>query len=532
MTDLLPMLAPVLVLTGVACILFLLGCSKAISARQVAPWLTLLALFSAVFFQIKYVPADVTIDRFTASIRLDLLSGYIIIVGCCVGIILLLLSWPADEEQTGNSGLRFGQDAGEYFALFLLSIAGLFLVAISNDLIIFFLSLELVSIPTYIMVSISRPAPVAQEAGVKYFFLGALSVALMLFGFSYFYGATGAVNFTQITQVFRRGLEVDQAPSLTSWQKLAVVLVLIGLAYKMAAFPLHFYAGDVYEGAGTPVTAFLAFVPKTAGFIALIRILSLVGGHNFAFPPWLRTLLWIIAALTMSLGNVLGLLQNNVKRVLAYSSIAHSGYVLVAVAALGSGDPHGNQLAIQGVLFYLAAYGIMNSGAFGVLMLLPSRLGSGSAETFDEIAGQGRRHVLLGLAMTIACFSLIGIPLTVGFVGKVLIILPAFHNGLRWLVIILIINAAISAAYYLRIAGTLFLRPKSALMTIDDQIISDPNAPWHQRGVAVGVIISAVLTMAFGTIPYATEMLSDYAGQSAHTAEVVPPSPPPAPTNK
>jgi NADH-quinone oxidoreductase subunit N len=288
----------------------------------------------------------------------------------------------------------------------------------------------------------------------------------------------------------------------------------------MAAFPLHFYAGDVYEGAGTPVTAFLAFVPKTAGFIALIRILTLVGGPQFTLPPELVRLLWIISALTMSIGNVLGLLQSNIKRTLAYSSIAHSGYMLVAVAALAG--PHGSFTALQGVLFYLAAYGIMNSGAFGVLMLLPSRFGSGSAETFDELAGQGRRHVLLGLVMTIACFSLIGVPLTVGFVGKVLLIRPALQNGLTWLAIILIVNAAVSAAYYLRIVGTLFLRPRSPIMGPDEQLLIDPNAPWRQRGVALGVTLSAVLTLSFGTIPPAIQLLSDCAAKGARPSIAAP----------
>ncbi len=452
-------LAPELMLTGIACILFLLGCSNKRSSRQMAPFLALIAL---VFILIPvFARRNVArIESLDSPVIVDGLAHFIRALTPLVAILLLLLAWPTNREQTGNSALEYGNDGGEFFALFLLSIAGLMLVSVSNDLILLFLALELVSIPTYIMVSISRPLAVAQEAGVKYFFLGALSVALMLFGFSYLFGATGQINMPKIGAVLQQ--TIADTGNLTSWQKLGVLLVILGLAFKMAAFPLHFYAGDVYEGAATPVTAFLAFVPKTAGFVALVKILTMVGGNNFSLlPRQMSWLLWALAALTMTAGNVLGLLQSNVKRVLAYSSIAHTGYMLVGAAALSrvvDGKPVGPE-ALGAILFYLAAYGLMNAAAFGVLMLLPSRDGENSAETFDDLAGQGRRHVGLGLAMAVACFSLIGIPLTVGFVGKLFLIVPALRSGMTLLVIVLVVNAAISAAYYLRIVATLFLRP-------------------------------------------------------------------------
>src|SRR6185503_15249318 len=182
-----------------------------------------------------------------------------------------------------NPAMSYGQDAGEFFALMLLSLTGVLLVAGANDIMLLFLGIELASIPTYIMVSISRPLAVAQEAGVKYFFLGAMSAALMLFGFSYLYGTTGSTNLYEIMQKLHpRGWE--ERPSLSPWQTLAVLMLIAGFAFKMAAVPLHFYAGDVYQGAGTPVTAFLSFVPKTAGFVALIKILFTVGGMNWVLP--------------------------------------------------------------------------------------------------------------------------------------------------------------------------------------------------------------------------------------------------------
>src|SRR5207248_6233580 len=205
-----------------------------------------------------------------------------------------------------------------------------------------------------------------------------------------------------------------------------------GFAFKLAAVPLHFYAGDVYQGAATPVTALLSFVPKTAGMVALLKILYCVGGGVWAVPHEIARLIWVRAALTTTVGNVLGLLQLNVKRVLAYSSIAHTGYMLVGVTALLSADGNSEvqNEALQGVLFYLAAYGIMNAAAFGVLMLLPARgedraAPATSAETFEDLAGTGRDHPALGLAMAVACFSLIGLPLTVGFFGKFYLVRPA-----------------------------------------------------------------------------------------------------------
>jgi NADH-quinone oxidoreductase subunit N len=508
-------LAPELMLSGVACILFLLGCSNKKSSRQMAPFLALIALV----FVLVPVFARKSVGRLEpmdSSVVVDGIASYIRMLTPVVAILLLLLAWPTNREQTGNSALDYGNDGGEFFALFLLSIAGLMLVSVANDLILLFLALELVSIPTYIMVSISRPAAVAQEAGVKYFFLGALSVAVMLFGFSYLYGATGQINMPKIGAVLQQ--TIGSTGNLAAWQKMGVLLVILGLAFKMAAFPLHFYAGDVYEGAATPVTAFLAFVPKTAGFVALFKILAMVGGDDFALlPKQIAWLLWALAALSMTVGNVLGLLQSNVKRVLAYSSIAHTGYMLVGAAALAGvsdGRPVG-PVALQGILFYLAAYGLMNAAAFGVLMMLPSRDGEGSAETFDDLAGQGRRHVGLGLAMAVACFSLIGMPLTVGFAGKLFLIVPALRGGMTILVIILVVNAAISAAYYLRIVGSMFLRPAAAAEQEGAMMVGGPAAPRMQVTVLIAVIGSVVATLGFGAIPQATELLLEQARVAA-----------------
>jgi len=538
-------LLPELTLVTVACLLFLLGVSPKPSSRHLSAWIALITLASLFFVQLSVVAKETILGMGPLDITRTVNSGafvqYVRLIVTGVGAVLVLLAWPTNRDATGSDSMNFGQEAGEFFALMLLSLTGVLLVASTNDIILLFLGIELASIPTYIMVSISRPLPVAQEAGVKYFFLGAMAAAIMLFGFSYLYGTTGQTKLDEIAKMLHPASS-NGVTVLTSWQTLAVVMVLAGFTFKISAVPLHEYAGDVYQGAATPVTAFLAFVPKTSGFLAIIKVLSAVGGPHYSIPPLIINLLWVLAALTMTVGNSLGLLQFNVKRVLAYSSVAHSGYMLVGITALAKaaqtfqGDPakaaEVQAMAIAGVLFYLAAYGIMNSGAFGVLMLLPSRDAGDSvrpdgpqpapvattAETYDDLAGQGKRHVALGLAMAVCCFSLIGIPLTVGFIGKVYLIQPALASGLTWLVVITMVNAAISAAYYLRIVATMFLRPAP------DAELGTPGAPVYARhhaaphGLAaiahapfplsVAVVLSVAGTIMFGTLVPAVEGLT------------------------
>jgi NADH-quinone oxidoreductase subunit N len=573
MDSLVWLLLPELILAAVACALFIFGLSKNVSTRRMTALIALVALAVVLIIQMLRVSGGAPgtgYDNYggygdggaaTGTVRIGEFAQYIKLIAAGVGILLLLLAWPTRDDGSGNSALDYGSDAGEFYGLMLLSLTGIFLVAGANDIMLLFLGLELTSIPTYVMVSMSRPLPIAQEAGVKYFFLGAMSAALMLFGFSYLYGTTGSTNLYQIMQTLHPG-GWGQRAVLSPWQTLAVVMLIAGFAFKIAAVPLHFYAGDVYQGAATPVTAFLSFVPKTSGFVALIKLLFAVGGPSWLLPqPLVKPngmgLLWVLAALTMTVGNVLGLLQYNVKRVLAYSSIAHTGYMLVALAALAALTAPQREQAIKGVLFYLAAYGIMNAGAFGVLMLLPARDGQGAAETFEDIAGQGRRHVGLGLAMAVCCFSLIGIPLTVGFLSKLLIIKPALvaassggapgqpanpiRSAMVWLVVITMINAAISAAYYLWIVATMFLRsdePPYMRSPASGTAAPATETTWSRSPPPLGrpawpiltaVLLSVVGTLVFGMIPPATDLLGAGAEKAMQLEGSIPPSPGTAP---
>ena len=552
MNQIFSVLWPEILLTTVGSLLLLLGVVQSAAARRFAPFVALASLLVVFIAFFSNLPLDYAQDQWH-TVSLFTFQTYVRLITAGTGMLLVLLAWPTNADGTGNPAIMYGHEAGEFFGLMLLSLAGILLVASANDIVVLFLGIELASFPTYIMVSISRPLPVAQEAGVKYFFLGAMAAAVMLFGFSYLYGTTGQTKLTEIARVIHLG-----GPN-HEWQLMAVIMLLAGFAFKIAAVPLHAYAGDVYQGAATPVTAFLAFVPKTSGFIAILKVLfyvGQVGDAHWVVPDNIAKFLWVIAVLTMFVGNVLGLLQHNIKRTLAYSSIAHSGYMLAGVTALvSSADPAVQAAALGGVLFYLASYGVMNSGAFGVLMLLPSRdtriggylepseantpqvlAATGtSAETFDDIAGQGRKHLGLGIAMAVCCWSLTGLPLTVGFFGKFYLIKPAFMAGdanpeirtrMTWLVILLVINAAISAAYYLRIIAAMFLRPEPARPaprattspeeTVDE--IGRIGRPWP---VMIGVGLAVFGTLAFGVDFPAVNHLAN----RAQTAQIEPGSP-------
>lgn len=540
MYELLVLIWPETLLVVVGCVLLLLGITHKPSVRRLAPVFAVGTLVVTFAILLGSGTSDTALwDRWN-TVYIFKLQEYIKLIAAGASILLALLAWPTNPDATGNPSIEYGHECGEFYGLMLLSIAGIFVVASANDIILLFLGIELASFPTYIMVSISRPLPVAQEAGVKYFFLGAMAAALMLFGFSYLYGTTGQTNLERIAGA------MDLASPGHAWQLLAVVMVIVGIAFKLAAVPLHAYAADVYQGAATPVTAFLAFVPKTSGFVALIKVLYYVSQHSVGsetvhwfLPDTISKLLWVLAVLTMFVGNVLGLLQYNVKRVLAYSSIAHTGYMLVGVTVLVSTDrPEVQAAALGGVLFYLAAYGIMNTGAFGVLMMLPSRdreLGGflepadrtpeapaatgTSAETFDDIAGQGRNHPALGVAMFVCCWSLTGLPLTIGFFGKAFLIVPAWQAAtgaistrMTWLVVLTVINAAISAAYYLRIIATMYLRPEPSPIILGPSTAPPAPEPAAASGrpwpIMTGIGLSVLGTIAFGVYLPATDALS------------------------
>ncbi len=498
---------PELILLVAAAILFVMGGSSSTGARKTAPLVALGAIacaFVTGLYALKPfldgsshgVYSDVS-----QSLTITGFSAFIRVISIGVGSLFVLLAWPTSSDGSGNRAINFSTETAEYFALLLLAITGISVVSASSSLATLFLGIELASIPTYIMVAMSRPQGIAQEAGIKYFFLGAVSAALMLLGISYLFGVTGELNLNAIASVI--GAQHGVSSPLTS---LAIVLLVMSFLFKMAAFPLHFYAGDVYQGAATPVTAAIAFIPKITGVAALLKVLYVAGGGHWLVDPKLAKLLWILALLTMTIGNVLGLLQYNVKRVLAYSSIAHSGYLLMAIVTII--NPVSNEIrsdSLAGILYYILIYGIMNVAAFGVLVLLPSKIpqAARSAETYDDLAGLGWKHPVLGVIMAISCFSLIGIPSTAGFLGKLYLLKPAIqsasvgpdnsivHSSLLWLAIFTLINAAISAGYYLKIVVTMWSSGNST---------SEEEASHSGNPIALATTVAALVVIVLGLV--------------------------------
>jgi len=476
----------IVMLIGATACLFI-GLSRGKGPRRSTPWIAAATLVIAALMVCH--KSGVT-DEAGA---LAGLAGYIKLAVAGIGLILLLVAagvpnrlrqtLDAEAAKTFEPGDVM---TGEFYAFFLLSLTGVMLTAGAGDLVWLFLALELTSLPTYVMVATSRDRIEAQESAVKYFFLGALSAAVFLYGFALIYGATGSTEFAEIARIAQAQIAANggNVPGLLL---MGLVLSIVGVCFKIAAAPMHFYAADVYEGAATPVAAFLAFVPKTAGAVALILLLSFVG---WPLPAPIAALLWIIAAATMTLGNVLGLLQDNVKRVLAYSSIAHSGYIVVGLLA----GPAVNEAAggalgdgIAAVLFYLVAYGLGTIASFAVLGCL--RAGDREAQTYQHISGLHKNHPFLAALMLVSVLSLVGLPPLIGFLGKVYLIGSAYGAGYTLLVIILVLNSAISAAYYLRIASACYFGEP------DGSVTSAGLFPRY-----AGALIAATLAVVLGIV--------------------------------
>lgn len=398
----------------------------------------------------------------------------------CVGLVDRRLEQAFAAGRAPFDAIRVMR--GEFFAFLLLSIAGCSLIASAPDLIWLFLALELVSLPTYIMVATSRGSRKAQEAAVKYFFLGAMSSAMLLYGFALLYGAAGTLELVPMRAIFA---EQAAAGGVSMLAIVGMVLVVFALAYKIAAVPMHFYAPDVYEGAAAPVSAFLAFVPKTAGFLALIVVLSTMGwsGHSTfvggpdggaivaierGLPQPITALLWMIAVLTMTLGNIGALLQKSVKRMLAYSSIANSGYMLIGVIAGVGGT--GGISGINATLFFLLCYALMNIATFGPLASL-ERNGE-EIDTVEDLAGLRARHPAMAAMLAIGAGSLIGLPPLLGFWGKLYLFAAGIEAGQVLLVVIAAVNSGVSVWYYLRL--------------ISEPLVSAPNA----RSETIGAVPS------------------------------------------
>lgn len=403
-------------------------------------------------------------DLFGGMFVHDPLTVFFTLLFVAVGVLSVLVSWDYVKRTMINQA--------EYYALLLSSLLGMIIMAASNDLITIFLGLELMSLSLYIMVGFRRSRLESNEAALKYFLLGAFASGFLLYGIAMLYGATGTSNLARMGE-FLSDTPLRDNPLLL----IGALLVFTGFGFKVAAVPFHMWTPDAYEGAPTAVTGFMSAGAKAAGFAALLRV-----GLRALEPvqaDWTQ-LLAVIAFLTMTVGNVTALLQNNLKRMLAYSSIAHAGYILVAVTA---GGAEGASAAV----FYLAVYSFMNLGAFAILTMM----GRGRDERVlvSDLAGLGFRQPFLGLAMTLFMISLGGIPPTSGFMGKVYVFSAAMKNpALLWLVIAGVLNSVISVFYYLRVTVAMYMREPEG----------EPVGVSWGVPVAVALILALAATLYFG----------------------------------
>lgn len=370
---------------------------------------------------------------------------------------------------------RMDIERGEYYALLLFSLVGMMLMAQASDLIVTFIALELLSIPLYVMAAIAYPKRDSEEAGLKYFLLGAFASGFVVYGIALVFGATGSTALSQILAAVSTG--AANLPLLLA----GAGLILVGFGFKVAAVPFHMWTPDVYQGAPTPVTAFMAAGAKIAGFAALLRIFA-IGLPALAAD--LTQVLVVLSALSMLVGNFVAIAQTDIKRMLAYSSIAQAGYILMAFVPYA--NPDVRELSVAAALFYLAAYTLTSFGAWGVVIALEKADGSGFK--IDDYAGLGRRQPLLAAAMTVFMLSLIGLPPTLGLVGKIYLFRAVIAGGYYPLAVVGVLTSMLSAFYYLRVVVKMYMQDGEPLVT-------------RERWLDLTVVAMAVLTVVISLFP-------------------------------
>ena len=402
---------------------------------------------------------------FSNTIRIDSFSLFFTFLVIAVAGVVILSSF----EYMAVQKIR----AGEYYALILFGAVGMVLMSSAIELVLIFIGLEISSISTYILAGFRRHEAASSESSLKYFLLGSFATAFFLYGVALMFGATGSTNIDVIAQ------RLQSAPA-ELLVYVAMALMLVGLGFKVAAAPFHVWTPDVYEGAPAPVVGFMSTAPKAAAFAVLLRVIYATNA------PGRFWFIWIAAALSMTLGNVGALVQDNVKRLLGYSSIAHAGYLLVAFAMT---NPENSVTGISAAMFYAASYAAMNVGAFAVV----SHFANAGERyvTLEDYEGLGRTSPLLAATLTIFLLSLIGIPITGGFFAKFYVFSAALRANLIWLTIIGVLNSAIGAYYYLRIIVMMYMREPRRAVPVT------PVTP----GLGIALAISIIATLYLGILP-------------------------------
>jgi len=461
-------ISPLLVLSAWACMLLLIDLFIPKERKGWTAFLAALGLLVALGLVIyKLIPINgIATPDFTTAF-----GGMLVVDGFANFLnVIFIVSGLAGIALAYDYLKRTEIERGEYYILLLFAIVGMMLMAMSADLILVFLGLELLSIPLYVLAGIAVPRLSSEEAAIKYFLLGAFSSGFLLYGTALLYGATGTTALKGILEVVEAGI-FDNTLLITG-----AALVLVGLGFKVAAVPFHMWTPDVYHGAPSAVTAFMAVGAKAAGFAALMRIIVLT------FPSLsvdLTPVLWALAALTMIVGNVVAIAQKNIKRLLAYSSIAHAGYILMALVPYSQEGVSSSSVA--SALFYLVAYAFTNFAAWSVVIALEQAGEKGL--DLEDYAGLGRKHPALAAVMTVSMLSFTGIPPTLGFLGKFYLFRTVMEGGFVGLALIGVLTSLVSAYYYLRVVIFMYMRD------------GEPEAskePWlliTAYGSAIGIIV-------------------------------------------
>ncbi len=433
-------------------------------SKTVLGWMTIVGAGIALWVSIQMHQAGTVGTQFNEMFKVDSFSLFFNIIFLVSTILVALISMSYLD--------RGDRKQGPYYLLILLATLGMMLMAAGNELIIVFLGLELMSLSLYVLAGYFRDNPASSEAGMKYLLLGAFASAFFLYGIALIYGGAGTTSVPAIAEAITAE---NKSPLLLA----GMFLLVVGFGFKVAIVPFHQWAPDVYEGAPTTIAAFISAGPKAAGFAAFLRIFM------EALPnlqvEWSGVLI-LLAMLTMTVGNVVAIAQTNIKRMLAYSSIAHAGYVLIGLAAA-------NDDGISSAMLYLLIYCVMNIGAFGAIILAKTE--DGESLMISDYAGLGTRKPLLAMFMTVMLLSLAGFPPTAGFVGKFYIFKSAVGAGHIWLVIIGAINTAISAFYYLRVVVTMYMREP------EEELEFSPYA----STLVVGLILAVVGILLIGILP-------------------------------
>ena len=426
---------PLVIVVLWACALLLVDLFIPKDRKVWTPILASVGMLVAIGFSIAQTGVDT--EAFGGMIRVDGFSQFLTILVLGSGLVAVMLSY---DYLT-----RLGIQRGEYYTLLMFSISGMMLMSMAADLIVIFLALELLSIPLYVLAGFARPRSDSEEAAIKYFLLGAFASGFLVYGVAIVFGATGYTGLTDIFQAVQGG-----AVDLTLLA-VGAALILVGLGFKVAAVPFHMWTPDVYQGAPSSVTAFMAVGAKVGGFAALMRIfVTSLGALAMDFTA----VLWGMAVLTMILGNVVAIAQKNIKRMLAYSSIAQAGYILMALVPYGQKEVIND--AVAAALLYLIAYAFMNFAAWAVVITMERAEGKGLE--LSDYAGLGRKYPVLAAIMTVSMLSFTGIPPTLGFIGKFYLFRSVIDGGFVWLAIIGVLTSLVSAYYYLRVVVYMYMQ--------------------------------------------------------------------------